>query len=137
MKKLLFLGWLIGLSLAVTSCGTTNQKPDNTNLKPHWVDNPQTMGAKVALGQAASHINGRAEQRKLAHTRALDELSRQMGVQVTTQTDFNQTMTDLNTRSQIQTQSSHRVQGAQVNALIKAEWLDPSSGVFYILLEAE
>jgi len=136
MKKLTQLLMVLGISLAVASCGSSNPKQASQG-KPDWVDNPQTMGNKVALGQAAPHINGRAEQRKLAHTRALDELSRQMGVQVTTQTDYRQTMNDTSSRSNIQSQSSHRVEGTRVNAVIKAEWFDPSSNVFYILIAAE
>ena len=137
MKNFSQLLMVLGISLAVASCGSSNNKQPLLDTKPAWVDNPQTLGDKVALGQAALHINGHAEQRKLAHTRALDELSRQMGVQVTTQTDYRQTMTDMSSNSNIQSQSSHRVQGATVNAVIKAEWFDPSSNVFYILIAAE
>jgi hypothetical protein len=136
MKSLTLIFLAIGLSLSATSCSSPSPKHASQG-KPDWVDNPQTMGNKVALGQAAPHINGRAEQRKLAHTRALDELSRQMGVQVTTQTDYRQTMTDTSSRSNIQSQSSHRVEGTRVKAVIKAEWFDPSSNVFYILIAAE
>jgi hypothetical protein len=125
---------LLGFSLI--ACNSTPQKVD-VNAKPAWIDNPYQKDKRVAVGQSAPHFKGKAEQRKVAMARAIDELSAQMGVKVTTATQMNQTMTGVDSRLRLDSQSSHSVDNKVVNAKVEAEWTDPASGTFYILMVAE
>ena len=50
--------------------------------EPQWINAPMKEGEIGAVGSAKVHFKGKTAQRKLAISRALDELAQQSGVSV-------------------------------------------------------
>lgn len=77
----LFSSLLFALVL-LTGCGG-NSQPKPTTGEPSWILNPNKDGKRGAVGVAGPTYDQKvSSQRKLAITRALDELSLQQGVKV-------------------------------------------------------
>ncbi len=80
MYKILLAGLMV--SLLFTGCGKPKPEPI---IKPAWINKPTLDGKTGAVGSARPHVKGKAEQRRLAISRGLDELSFQSGMSVGTQ----------------------------------------------------
>lgn len=67
---------------------TTIPQQNNDNIKPLWLTKPDylTHGKRSAVGCAGIHFKGKAEQRKLAISRAIDEIAMQKQTTVSNQT---------------------------------------------------
>lgn len=105
----------------------------NSYEKPAWVDNPRKEGALVGLGSARTHFKGKQAQRELATKRAIEEIARQMGVRVESQS----LLVESTNSSSFEMVSLQSVDGTTVNATIKYEWYDQLNDIFYVLMEAK
>lgn len=124
----------------LVGCGGSSAKPQDPikasdpYAKPAWIDNPRTEGNIVGLGISKSHFGGAQAQRTLAISRATEEIARQLGVTVQSQS----LLTESTQRgSAMESVSLQSVDGKQVKATIKHEWHDKMNDIFYILMVAE
>ena len=133
MKKLHLL--VVFLLLSFASCAkqpqqTTQQQ--NFNSQPLWINNPNINGKKGAVGIAGRTYDlSVSTQRKLAISRALDELSLQTNVHVELLMNKEET-THNNTHSVNTKDKSKYSANANISAHIEATWTDKSSREIYI-----
>lgn len=120
MKNLFKLLLIALLATSLFGCAT-QPKPKSTQ-KPAWMDNPRAVGDVVGLGHAGIHFNGKAAQRELATSRALDEIARQMGVTVSSIMVINQQHTGMGSSTNMAATSEQSVKGNVVNAVVHDEW---------------
>lgn len=130
----LFKSLLIALLATSLFACIAQQQPvqPQTPQRPAWIDNPRTVGQIVGLGHAGVHFNGRAAQRELATSRALDEIARQMGVTVNNIMVVNQQLTTTGVSATMASSSEQSVKGRVVNAVVHDEWREGDN--FYILM---
>lgn len=129
--KHLFKMLLITL-LTTTLLGCIAQSQPQKPQRPAWMDNPRSVGDIVGLGQAGFHFNGKAAQRELATSRALDEIARQMGVTVSSIMVINQQHTSMGSSTNMAATSEQSVKGSVVNAVVHDEWLEGDT--LYIIM---
>ena len=126
MKKA-FSAWFL-LMLAFTGC-TPQPAP---NQRPAWILNPNLNNNRGAVGVAAIPFDQKiSTQRKLAITRALDELSLQQGVQVQLDMQKSEKYANGSLSTSIDTQSSYKA-NTTTTAHIEDVWEDKRSGELYI-----
>lgn len=130
MKKLFKTLFFALLTVNLLAC--TAQQPAKKPVRPAWMDNPRAVGEIVGLGQAGYHFNGKAAQRELATSRALDEIARQMGVTVSSIMVINQQHTSMGSSSNMAATSEQSVKGNVVNAVVHDEWLEGDT--LYIIM---
>lgn len=108
--------------LTSTLLGCILQAQPQKSARPAWIDNPRSVGDVVGLGQAGFHFDGKAAQRELATSRALDEIARQMGVTVNNIMVINQQHTGMGNNTNVAQTSEQSVKGKVVNAVVHDEW---------------
>lgn len=134
MKKLLKALLITLLASSLFACSSQPQQVAQGPQRPAWIDNPQSVGQIVGLGQAGYHFKGRSAQRELAISRALDVIARQMGVTVNSIMVINQQHTNASSNVNLSSSSEQSVQGRVVNAVIHDEWKEGDN--LYILMVA-
>ena len=125
---------LVTLLVGCTSQPQQQSMQPTGPQRPAWIDNPNSVGGVVGLGEAGIHFKGRAAQRELATRRALDAIATQMGVTVNNVMLMNQQHTNTSSNVNISSRSEHSIEGALVNAVIHGEWQE--GGVIYVLMVA-
>ena len=126
MRRAFSLWFLLLFALA----GCTPQPA--VNEKPTWILHPNTNGKNGAVGVAATTYDQKiSTQRKLAITRALDELSLQQGVKVELNMQKSENYSNGSLRTNIDTQSSYKTD-TTTTAHIEDIWEDKRSGELYI-----
>lgn len=131
MKKSLYL--ILLLLLAFTGCN----QPEPTvskNARPAWILDPNQNGKIGAVGTANRHHKGFTYQRKLAVSRAIDELALQQGVKVTLSIKKQEQVKNDKVKSQMNIKSSYDAKKSVVTAHIEETWKDPISQEFYVWL---
>jgi len=123
------MAWLAG-------CGSAEPKPA-TNGMPDWVYNPGMSGKLGGVGSAVTHARGRAAQRELAISRALDEIARQMGVKVSTILNTEASAGNGGASSSMQSYSFQTTDGKTVKAQIKAFWHDSYRDELFVWMVVE
>ena len=100
--------------------------------KPHWYWRPNSDGKPGGVGISGMHIKGLNAQRTLAVQRAIDDIARQLGVQVKS---FSKTTTVGNqdsVRTGLESYSIQMVDGTTVKATIRELWEDPATNELYV-----
>ncbi len=129
MYKLLLSAFLL---LVLSGCNTQSQLPPVQ--KPKWIDYPSSDLLIGAVGSAMPHFKGKTAQRRLAISRAIDELAQQSGVQV------HSTILRQESREGSQTQASAEIYTIQssdnktIQAHIEAVWTHPRTQEIYVWL---
>jgi len=124
----LFLSTCMGL-LFLTACSST---PSPNSLKPKWLSNPNPNGKIGAIGVAARTYDQRpSTQRKLAITRALDELSLQKNVQVSYSMQKKETST-ANNSSLSMNEKGNYTTNETISAHVEDTWLDKRTNQLYV-----
>lgn len=119
------------LFLMFTLAGCTHTQPV-LQQKPAWILNPNLNNQRGAVGVAAMPYDQKiSTQRKLAITRALDELSLQQGVQVQLDMQKSEKYSNGSLSTSLDSQSSYKA-NATTTAHIQDVWEDKSSGELYI-----
>ncbi len=126
MRSTLFL--LLLLILA-GGCGS---KPQPSEPPPKWVTHPYKNGKTGAVGSAQIHFKGNSEQRKLAISRALDELAQQQGVEVSSQIARQDARDGMFVSSKSEIYSFQKNSGEIIYAHIEAVWKNPRTGELFI-----
>jgi hypothetical protein len=127
--KALFFSLLIALSIIGCNSQPT---PASTNLGPTWILNPNQDGKVGAIGVAARTYDQKiSTQRKLAITRALDELSLQKGVKVNLNINKQETLANGRNSIVVDAKSNYTT-NSTVTAHIQEVYKDVSSGELYV-----
>ena len=140
--KLLYFVTIV--TLLVTGCDKTPEPKEEAvlaevkeNGPPGWIDNPAQGGVIGAVGQSGPHFKGKAEQRKLAISRAIDELAMQDTVTVDTSSIVHKRGNELSSSTNVETKSYISGTGIPVKAQIKAVWRDESDDTLYVWMIKE
>jgi len=130
MKKILTLSFLA--LVFITGCGSTPQPTSVKCEDKSWMLNPNSNGKIGSVGSSMRTYSGtNNSQRKLAITRALDELSLQKGVKVTL--NMNKTETVKNDKSTITLDSKSTYStNNKITAHIQDACKVNSSGEFFV-----
>jgi len=123
--------YLLFFVLLAVFTGCTNVEPAKP---PQWILDPSYTGKVGAVGTANRHYKGLAYQRKLAITRALDELALQTGVSVSLRMQKKEHIENDKISSVMDTDSSYVSNKKQITAHIEAAWQDPKTEEFFVWL---
>lgn len=105
---------------------------EQTTVYPAWINNPNIGGVTGSVGSSGPHFKGPAYQRKLAISRALDELALQQGVEIDLVAKREQTAKDDDVHSTMDIQTQQRVKNSKVTAHIEATFLDPKTKELFV-----
>jgi hypothetical protein len=125
LKTLLLLVFV----LIISACSAP--KPV-INTRPSWINSPYIDNETAAVGSAHIHYHGKSAQRKLAISRALDELALQQGVKVVTQTVRHDQKSGANVSAKSDIYSYQTSDNKTVHAHIKEIWSDPRTDELFI-----
>lgn len=131
------------VALLLLGCAKETKVKPQTKLNttqdgiPTWVYNPMHNGKVGAVGSAKTHFKGRTAQRKLAITRALEELALQKGVKVDTTTKRDEEVRDGFVSSGSNTYSILTSSGKSILAHIEAVWLDRRNDELFIWMVSD
>jgi hypothetical protein len=126
------------VALLFTGCNKTPEpkkepvKAETNDGPPAWIDDPGRGGVVGAVGQSGPHFKGKAEQRKLAISRAIDELAMQDTVTVDTSIAVHKRGNELSSSTNVETKSYISGSGIPVKAQIKAIWRDEADDTLYV-----
>lgn len=119
--------FLVGMVL-LTGC---NSQPE-PNQRPAWVLNPNAGHKNGAVGVAGRTYDQKVStKRKLAITRALDELSLQSGVKVELSIDKREVVSNDRANTHMDSQSNYAA-SANITAHIEDIWEDTKTGELYV-----
>ena len=127
--KLFLYSFIIILSFS----GCISPQPETTKCtdKP-WILNPNLNGNIGAVGSAMRTYDQKtSSQRKLAITRALDELSLQQGVKVNLNMSKRDVVANERSHTTVDTRSNYEA-STKVTAHIQEACRDNSSGEFFV-----
>ena len=127
MHKLFLFFLMAGLFLTACSSG-----PTPNSGTPEWVSHPNPNGKIGAIGVAGRTYDQHfSSQRKLAITRALDELSLQQQVKVQLHMQKKEHSTANRSSVQIDENSNYTTDHS-ITAHIEDTWMDPETNQFYV-----
>ena len=101
-------------------------------LYPAWINNPNVGGVTGSVGSSRPHFQGVAYQRKLAISRALDELALQKGVEIDLVAKREETAKDDNVHSKSDIRTEQVVKNSHVTAHIEATFTDPKTNELFV-----
>lgn len=128
----IFLASFVLLLLLLSGCSSQPEVKKNNNYEPSWVMNPNQDGKSGAIGIAGRTYDQKpSSQRKLAITRALDELTLQQGVKVQLSINKEEVVNNDRSTTHLDQQSSYDA-SSTVTAHIEEVWTNPLSGEIYI-----
>jgi len=136
MRKFFSIALVSSLTLVgMSACGSNTPAPAaNTQSNaqmPVWILNPNKDGILGGVGSAKVHFKGSAAQRDLAIQRALNELAKQHGVQVHTETTQSQSDNNGMVSSRAGDYSFQTSDG-KVSAHVEAVWQDPNTKEIFV-----
>ncbi len=134
MNKMFFTFLLI--PLLFTAC---QNKPylEPPIQEPGWIVQPSLDGKIGAVGSAQEHFKGKVAQRRLAVSRALDELAQQSGVQVQNTIKRNERRDGMHTNSSAEFYTLQNSSNETVRAHIEETWTNPKTKEIYVWLVAD
>jgi len=127
---------ILVFSLCVHACYYVQQSPKQ-NGKPDWFWRPNVEGKIGGVGVAGPHINGIGAQRELAISRAIEDISRQMGVTVSSVSRTGTAGSKDGALTQMETYSIQTVTGQTVRAKIREFWQEPETQKLYVWMVVE
>ena len=118
--------------LLVSGCGEQPAPAPSTNQEPSWILNPNQDGKIGAIGVAGlTYDQMVSSQRKLAITRALDELTLQKGVKVEMTMDKEETLSHGQSTTKLNAKSNYKT-SSTVTAHIEKVWKNKLTNELYI-----
>ncbi len=103
-----------------------------TSVQPKWVYETSKEGKTGGVGISKPHFNGKTAQRSLAISRALDEIARQMGVEVNSIQKISTVGTSQNATTTLESYSLHSTNGKVVIARVESFWEDKATDELYV-----
>ncbi len=129
------LRFLFSFSIVVslfTGCNSSQPVPHVRSAQPAWILNPNQDGKIGAIGVAARTYDQKiSTQRKLAITRALDELSLQQQVKVHLSMTKRDKVSNNSSSMNMDTQSNYK-SNATITAHIADVYKDKTTGELYV-----
>jgi len=126
------------IGCSVNDISLQSHKKENNSIcytKPSWAINvPQSKNKIYGVGIAGENMNGESAQRKVAISRALNEIASQL------KTNINSKFESLQSSSGIHEANSYTIQTVDnqaVHAKIIKSCKNPNTGMLYILMESE
>jgi len=131
MFKLLFF---ISFSfLIITGCSKPSSKPI---IEPKWLYKPNLNSNTGAVGSSKPHFKGKTMQRRVAISRALDELAQQKGVEISNIIMRNEKNSGARVSSSTTIKSIQESSSTHIRAHIEEIWIDPRNKELYVWLIA-
>jgi len=134
MYKLLFFSLLI--PTLFTACQNKYIHPIPVE-EPHWIVQPSFDGKIGAVGSAQEHFKGKSAQRRLAISRALDELSQQSGVEIHSTIKRSEKRDGIHTNSSAEIYTLQNSSNETIQAHIQEVWTNPRTKEIYVWLVAD
>ncbi|MEA1919967.1 MAG: hypothetical protein U9N52_09020 [Campylobacterota bacterium] len=135
IEKIMLKTFLLSLILVIfTACAT--RKPVVVT-KPQWISAPYIDNEIAAVGSAHIHYKGKTAQRKLAISRALDELALQKGVKVKTFSARHDQKAGARVSAKSDIYSYQTSDNKTIHAHIKDTWSDPRTDELFIWMVAD
>lgn len=108
----------------------------NGRMVPSWVLSPSKNGKIGGVGKCGFHVNGYTAQKELATERALEDIARQKGVEITSSLKISsQGSNYTNMPSTVsESKSEQRVMNTGVKAHIEEIWQDEITKDLYIYM---
>jgi len=106
-------------------------------VEPAWLYKPSLNGKTGAVGSSKPQFKGKTVQRRVAISRALDELAQQSGVEVGNIIMRNEKSTATGAISSTEVTSTQKTSGIMINAHIEEIWTDPRTKEMHIWLVAD
>ncbi len=100
---------------------------------PDWFYKPSGDGYTGGIGISGTHFLGKTAQRELAISRAIDDISRQLGIDVNNKIVVSST----NTETNINAYSIQSVNGQKFRAKIVEIWLHPTTNEMYVYMVSQ
>lgn len=130
--RVVLLSLLIALFFAGCNSDVTPPAKENVSTCPEWINNPNLNGVTGSVGSSGPHFKGPAYQRKLAISRALDELAMQKGVEIDLVAKREEISSDDNVHTTSDVQTEQRVKNTNVTAHIEATYIDPKTKELFV-----
>ncbi len=105
--------------------------------EPQWINAPMKEGKIGAVGSAKVHFKGKTAQRKLAISRALDELAQQSGVSVKSAIVTQERRQGQQTKASVDLYSVQNTANETIKAHIQAVWVNPKTDEIFVWLLAD
>jgi len=124
--------------IALLSFSACSQQPvqkdvlEKNQQMPKWIFMPNQDGILGAVGSSRVHFKGIAAQRNLAIERALNEMSKESGVEVHTTSTLNQSSQGTIAIKNEHGEYSFQTSQGGVHAYIAAVWINPTNKEMYI-----
>ncbi len=112
-------------------CGCSSKTPV---IEPAWINKPNLHGKIGAVGSSKPQFKGKTHQRRVAISRALDELAQQSGVNIDTRTARRDRRIGSQGRSSTEVFTLQTSNNKTVQAHIEEIWTDPRTKEMYIWL---
>jgi len=119
--------------LLFSGCSSKQTSPE----EPLWIYQPNIHAKTGAVGSSKPQFKGKTVQRRVAVSRALDELAQQSGVHVGNIIMRNEKSFGDTGSSSTQIQSTQTSSGATIRAHIEEIWTDPRTQEMYVWLVAD
>ena len=123
------------LFFLISGCSSNNITMSSP--QPAWLHKPNLHGKTGAVGSSRPQFKGKTVQRRVATSRALDELAQQSGVEVGNIIIRKEERSTAGARFSTEVQSTQRAAGVTINAHIQEVWTDPKTKEMYIWLVAD
>jgi len=134
MYRLLF--FILLIPALFTACQKRDIKPIIVE-EPTWVLQPSIDGKIGAVGSAREHFKGKTAQRRLAISRALDELSQQSGVTVHSTIKRSEKRNGMQINSSAELYTIQNSSNETIKAHIQEVWTHPVTKEIYVWLVAD
>lgn len=137
VNKALNTSIFIGV-LLISGCSSINEvKHDTPALSPIektpvWIYETSKDGKIGGVGISKPHYAGKTAQRTLAISRAIDEIARQMGVNVVSSQKIATVGTSQNATTSLESYSFQTTDGKVIRASIQAFWEDKPNEELYV-----
>ena len=132
-KTFFSLFFILFISLG---CSSHSNKPILV-IEPAWLYKPNLNGKTGAVGSSKPHFKGTTLQRRVAISRALDELAMQSGVKVGNIIMRKERSSALGGSSSTTVHSTQTSAGVLINAHIEEIWVNPRNKEMHIWLVAD
>jgi hypothetical protein len=119
----------------VTPSPSVSQSP--SPALPKWVYETSKNGKIGGVGISKSHFEGKTAQRSLAISRALDEIARQMGVEVVSLQKISTVGTSQKATTSLESYSFQTTDGKTVRARVETFWEDRAHDELYVWMVME
>lgn len=135
MKKYIIFFCVIFFLVGCDNSALSQSAKISQNNKPEWLTNPNyIVGKRSAIGCAGIHIKGKNEQKKLAISRAIEQIAMQKKTTVTTQTYRESSSNKL---GKSETQSLQSTNNQNISTRVMDEYYDTVNNKLCVLVVEE